>query len=305
MLHTNECLFVGDSRFHSVAPAARDGWIVNSWTESGLQISRLVEFVNEKLTPETNLLVLGGFLCDLTYRMKRPNNDKGLMRTNLTPPWEEILNKVTANTAYWERTFGLSVIWTLPYPVNVVRYNEKIAVKCGQPDGLVPVQNEEAWRDQELLEQHLETLKEKCRERRVPLYDLKKLHRNMTHSKCDGVHLEKTNRKQVLDQTIEAATISYPFAILPVAGRVRSEEGKMKTKLRQKRRRQNSAAKRRTERIEERWQDDRGQRQAKRPRNDYYVPRQHFVEPRNDPGVDTPRSRQRYSRVWNSPGQRY
>ena len=304
MPRERNCLIISDSRFRNVAPAPVDGWSITLWCEGGMRLSRLIEVVNEKLTAETDLLVLVGFLCDLSYRMERPDRSKGLLRSHVTPPLDAIYNKVSANTTLWERRFNVSIVWTLPHEVKVYRYNDMIARQCKQKRGLNSLQGEEAWQDAKVLKKSLKALQNKFKEHKMPLYDLAKTEFDLKHDYCDGVHLEKSNRKHVLDQLVVAATASYPFAVPPVKGKLKDEAGKARRAMKRKRNRQNRKANKALAAVEENVQYE--EPPAKIRYREQHPHRPEFVlGGRNDIGHPRPMSGQHYSRVWHSPSRRY
>ena len=170
------CLVVSDSRFGSIDPSPVEGWDIELWTLPGLQIEGLIQLANEKLSKKTDQLVLVGLQCDLTYRVQREDDSLGLCRSHVYPPMDWLFNKIVSYTYHWERTSKLSVLWTLPHKMDMVKYNTKLIWQVYELEYLNAVQKEEAVRDSEVFDENLEKLTEKFREKNIDLFDLGRTH---------------------------------------------------------------------------------------------------------------------------------
>ena len=159
-----EALIVSDSRFKNTKLRKMPGWTLRAVSKPGLRLNQLVKLVKKSLRPSTQLLILAGLHCDLTYRMKRPNGQLGLLRSHRKNVVTDIFNKISAYTYSWQQTQELSVIWCLPAATNMVRYNEILAHNRNQYD-LNQLETEEWFADSTTMTKNKAYLQE-CFDRR-------------------------------------------------------------------------------------------------------------------------------------------
>lgn len=150
MPRTRRCLIISDSRFGSVEPSPLEDWEVQLWSVPGLELEELLNLANKKMKRKTDLVILVGLLCDLTYRVDRPldsSTERGLCRSHRKLHLDPLINKIMAFSRHWEEFRDLSIVWTLPHEIDFVKYNRKLLRKCYDEDDFTQSQFEDALAD--------------------------------------------------------------------------------------------------------------------------------------------------------------
>ena len=241
-----EALIVSDSRFKNTRLRRTPEWTLRAVSKPGLRMTQLVKLVQKSLRPSTRLLIIAALHCDLTYRMKRPNGQMGLLRSHRKNAVSDIFNKISAYTYSWQQNQDLSIIWCLPAAANMVRYNEFLANQRNQYN-LNQLQTEEWFADSKTMTKNISYLQE-CFDRRqeIPYFDLMEFGCNLFAEGSDGVHLEDSNQEEVLNSVVAAAISRYPCAPMTKTVKNLIPTRKMAVTNRRRRYRQILAARRST-----------------------------------------------------------
>ena len=98
----------------------------------GARLAELSQLVAASLRPETKVLVMVTFYCDLTYLTNYvPSRPRGLLRLLCEPPWADIFNIVTGLDYRWRTQEQLTVVWVLHYTQIFLLYNQRRARLLG------------------------------------------------------------------------------------------------------------------------------------------------------------------------------
>ena len=115
----------GDSRLNGLQLAEETGWRIKIQGYRGIQLEQLLQNVDQLISKRTEILVIVGLQNDLTFLPDyMPNGSRGLMTVAQRPEYSRLMNLVTCYDYKWRTTWGLTVIWTIPYTTDFLLYNE-------------------------------------------------------------------------------------------------------------------------------------------------------------------------------------
>ena len=223
--------------------AKMPGWTLRVVSESSCELQPLVELANDSISAQTKLLVLVGLHCDLTFRPSLADGRPGLLHVNNTPRFDYLINIMTTWNYQWQKTRGITVIWTLPHPANFRLYNEQRSRMLGNGE-LDFIQRDEAGWFEARMDAILLAMAEMLRGQPICFLELRLIPHDLSvYAGSDGVHLGKLCQKTVLDLLIEKCLELYPSTALDEVTRVMTQEAKMKRKQSRRRRRMRNSVK--------------------------------------------------------------
>ena len=223
--------------------AKMPGWTLRVVSESSCELQPLVELANDSISAQTKLLVLVGLHCDLTFRPSLADGRPGLLHVNNTPRFDYLINIMTTWNYQWQKTRGITVIWTLPHPANFRVYNEQRSQMLGY-GGLGLIQRDEARWFEARMDAILLAMAESLRKQPICFLELRLMPYDLSeNSGSDGVHLGKRCQKTVLDSLIQKSLELYPTITLDAVARVMPQEAKMKRNQSRRRRRMHNSVK--------------------------------------------------------------
>ena len=188
----------------------------------GGTLEELIRMADLNWRANTKVIVVVGFLCDLSYRPRwSPDAKRGGLRLRDPAPLTQLTNAVTSADYAW-RSRGISEIWSLPYVPNVLRYNRSVERTATGGD-LTEDQVAEAVFSESQLHVILDEFKRILRDRGVVTVDLRKSTTSFSiNSGLDGLHMSHRCQRLMLTALVEAACQLHPTPPLVPVKKMRS-----------------------------------------------------------------------------------
>ena len=205
-----EILIVGDSRAPGASWQPIENWRVRVVSESSADLGRLIVLANQALRPNSKVLIIMGFQCDLTQRLRHENGRQGLMQLKHPAPLVDLTTTLTSWDYEWRVKMRLSVVWTLPYVPNFELYNAR-QVRFQGIRHLCTLHTREARCAQRQMREDVDKFAVILRARRVAFIDLRPLIRGLEAGDgSDGLHLGPVAQKQLFSSVLEYSVAQYP-----------------------------------------------------------------------------------------------
>ena len=168
-----ETLVVADSRVREVGSAfwpELPRWRLTLCSVGGATLNHLLELADARITAATKMIVVFGLQCDLTKRPELPGGKFGLARC-VAPNVEELQATIATYDQIWRDTWGLTVLWTVPYVMNFLNYNRRRSQLLGY-GRLSKMQEVEAQSSEQCMMAAVRTLADSLREKRCLVVEL-------------------------------------------------------------------------------------------------------------------------------------
>ena len=217
----------------------------------GAHLEELISAANEGISPSTKMLFIVGLQCDLTTRPSyMPNGGPGLLTMCKPPPYDRLVNLMSSWDYQWRTTSGLTVVWTLPYVIDFLLYNERRAKLLRHKELCDFHVYEAGWCAREMRES-LGVLCRMLRERCLVVMELDKWEVEVTSSSgSDGLHLGIDVQKWLFSEVIQSCLERYPVPPPATVAIVKTSDERALLKQRRQRQRLRRRAAGRVKRLD-------------------------------------------------------
>ena len=191
---------------------------------------------NEAISLDTCVIVVVALHCDLSYRTNYGTDGrKGLLRLRDPAPLSDLTNLITTWDYTWRHEQGISVVWTLPYVPNFLRYNQQRARFRGI-NQLCELHTEEALWSARTMREVLRNFSRILRARKLTVIEFegRVTAYELSHN-SDGVHLSRRSQKKLLDGILEQAVDTLVVNPPPTIARVLTPEMRLAKALKRRR----------------------------------------------------------------------
>ena len=216
---TWEILIVGDSRVGGLVLPDHEGWTVKVQSYAGMKIDDLLRTADQLISDDTEIVVIVGLHCDLTFLPDYlPNGGRGLLTIAQDPNLDHMMNLITSFDYRWRtRHEYLTVIWTLPYDVDFLLYNELRAANRLNLEPLSDAQRYEAQWCARKLRDHVEFLAKELKNLDIYFTELNHYDPDVSQEAGgDGLHLGPRAKEEVFSAVCCAASKLHPTPLPPV-----------------------------------------------------------------------------------------
>ena len=220
-------LLVGDSRVSGFL-WSNETWEAQVEDVIGGYMSELIEKTNLLIDDETEIVVLVGVHCDLTYRDIHENSGyRGLMVMHRNPPLDELVTQISTWDYQFRKTRNVSAVWVLPALPDFEEYNRIKAYDLGEKY-FCDIHVQQAKRSREIMAEALLKMKNMLQVQGVHLLDLQVIQKSIPDLKWrDGLHWKMGSKKRVLDTVIEASIGLHPMTPPVDVGKMKSAEARV------------------------------------------------------------------------------
>ena len=215
-----ECLLVADSRIQGWLPMQYPGWTIRTVSRPGGHLSEILQIATASLRPETRMIIIMAFHCDLTYMTNYSEmRPRGLMRLLQEPPLVDICNVVTTKDREWRTHHALQVVWVLPYVPNFWLYNQQRARYLNIQHELGTfLQEEFAWSARQ-MKVYLQQLAAKLQLQGLNIIELVSAVPTLTADMgSDGVHMGTVLQQEVMNNVLREAFYTAPIVLPSLDG---------------------------------------------------------------------------------------
>lgn len=188
------------------------GWRVKSQAYSGIKLEPLLQNAENLIGNNTEVLIIVGFHCDLTFMADcMPNGGKGLMTVAQEPNYSKLMNLVTCYDYRWRTKYDLSVFWALPYETDFLEYNRIRAVSRLHMEELSQAHEYEAQWSARKFKESVAHLAQEMRNLKIHIIELDHYTPEEGHaSGSDGLHLGAAEKEELFLSVCTEATRRHP-----------------------------------------------------------------------------------------------
>lgn len=167
-------------------------------------VERVAQHVMNMDLAQVDTILMMAIQCEITFLAPYPlGTSKGFLQIHDTLNISDLLLKIT----HYDRLMkegGRSVVWTLPYANNFLKFNRRRA----RLHNLEPLNSREeaqaVWSRERMVE-YIGKLKERLTEKKVKVMELGHIVGNIDqYEESDGVHLSGLARQDVMRRLVEA-----------------------------------------------------------------------------------------------------
>ena len=214
MARQGTVLFSGDSRVRDLPCPGSAEFGIQVQCQGGATIEDACANIDNELKncEDIKVVVVVAFQCDLTERRDYlPSGGKGLVTVITKPNFDHVMNVVTCYDHVWRTNYGVSVIWTVPYPVDFLRYNRDQARKLRRGPLCQYAEMDSTWSSNKFKE-HLRTLAKLLKDQKLNYLRLDAYEPVVTeHQDSDGLHLGLLEQGRVFRQAFVEALRKHPM----------------------------------------------------------------------------------------------
>ena len=203
---------MGDSRVGGIQLEGESGWRIKVHPYRGIKLEHLLQNADQLINRKrTRILIIVGLQNDLTYLPAyMPNGSGGLMTVAQRPEYSRLMNLITCYDYKWRTSGGLTVIWTIPYTVDFLLYNE-IRARRAELEPLSDAHRLEARWCAGKLKGYCEYMSQELRALNIATVELDCYDADVREqSGGDGLHMGQQSKEEVFYEVCVEATKRHP-----------------------------------------------------------------------------------------------